>query len=224
MGTIVAPDAGSALSARVHAWLSTMRPEWRELEAQIATATREIEMIARGNEDCQRLVSIPDIGPLTATALIAAVGQATGFDRGRDLAAWPGLVPRQHSTGGRTRLLGISKHGNPYLRQLLVHGARAVLLRINRLPEWLSYGYRNWASARTPTSSSSLWPTSLPASPGQCCGIVKHSTPRRGLWPEHISDSMHPAEVCGRTKRWHNSQPAYRQPGIYDGPSRPVSL
>jgi transposase len=73
------------------------------------------------------LETIPGIGPLTATALIAAVSEATHFQHGRQFAAWVGLVPRQHSTGGKARLLGISKRGNGYLRTLLVHGARATL-------------------------------------------------------------------------------------------------
>ncbi len=76
---------------------------------------------------CQRLQTIPGIGPVTATALIAAIGEATQFKNGRQLAAWLGLVPREHSTGGTPRLLGISKRGDRYLRKLLVHGARATL-------------------------------------------------------------------------------------------------
>ena len=81
------------------------------------------------------------IGALNATALVAAVGNGAAFDRGRDLAAWLGLVPREYSTGGRQRLLGISKRGNKYLRTLLIHGARAALpylaARDDRLGSWL---------------------------------------------------------------------------------------
>src|SRR5215831_8924309 len=81
-----------------------------------------------GRDDaCRRLCEIPGIGALNATALVAAVGNGTAFDKGRDLAAWLGLVPREYSTGGKQRLLGISKRGNKYLRTLLVHGARAAL-------------------------------------------------------------------------------------------------
>jgi transposase len=90
---------------------------------------------------CQRLVTIPGIGPLTATALIAAVSDASHFKNGRQFAAWAGLVPRQHSTGGKPRLLGISKRGDVYLRKLLVHGARATLrwvrLKTDRRSQWL---------------------------------------------------------------------------------------
>jgi transposase len=79
------------------------------------------------DERCRRLQSVPGIGPLTATALVSAIGEAHSFSSGRHLAAWLGLVPRQHSTGGKPRLLGISKRGDRYLRTLLIHGARAAL-------------------------------------------------------------------------------------------------
>ena len=78
---------------------------------------------------CRRLMKIPGIGPMTATALVAAVGDASEFRNGRELAAWLGLVPRQRSTGGRPTLLGISKRGDRHLPTLLVHGARAILSR-----------------------------------------------------------------------------------------------
>ena len=80
----------------------------------------------------RRLQSIPGIGPLAATALIAAVGNAENFSNGRELAAWLGLIPHQHTTGGRTRLLGISKRGDTYLPTLLIHGARAALRFVER--------------------------------------------------------------------------------------------
>jgi transposase len=76
---------------------------------------------------CQRLDAIPGIGPLTATALIAAIGNGAAFRKGREFAAWVGLVPREHSTGGKQTLLSINKRGNSYLRRLFVQGARAVL-------------------------------------------------------------------------------------------------
>jgi transposase len=101
--------------------------EWRELEVQIEATTGEIERIANQDVACQRLLDVPGVGPLVATALVAAVDNGSAFARGRDFAAWLGLVPRQSSTGGKPRLLGISKRGNPYLRRLFVHGARSVI-------------------------------------------------------------------------------------------------
>jgi transposase len=93
-------------------------------------------------EACQRLTSIPGIGPVTATALVAAIGNGSGFRRGRDLAAWVGMVPREYSTGGKPKLLGISKRGNNYLRRLFVQGARTVMQhRLKQTPalsSWLA--------------------------------------------------------------------------------------
>ena len=84
------------------------------------------------NEDARRIEQIPGVGWLTATALVAAIGDARSFKNGRQLAAWLGLVPRQHSTGGKPRLLGISKRGDAYLRTLIIHGARAAIRYVDR--------------------------------------------------------------------------------------------
>ena len=84
-------------------------------------------MFAKTNQDASLLLSIPGVGVLIASALIAAIGRGETFDHARDLAAWLGLVPRQSTTGGKPKLLGISKRGNKYLRKMLIHGARAAL-------------------------------------------------------------------------------------------------
>src|SRR5208282_2938617 len=94
------------------------------------TASQDIERIAGEDEACQRLRQIPGVGPLISTATVAAIGNGAAFRRGREFAAWLGLVPRQHSTGGKTKLYGISKRGNRYLRCMFIHGARSVLLRV----------------------------------------------------------------------------------------------
>ncbi|MGA2755113.1 MAG: IS110 family transposase [Terracidiphilus sp.] len=107
-----------------------------------------IQRAAQQSEACQRLDAIPGIGPLTATALIAAIGNGGAFRKGREFAVWLGLVPREHSTGGKQKLLGISKRGNCYLRKLFVQGARAVL----QFRDKQSPGLRKWLeelSART---------------------------------------------------------------------------
>jgi len=135
-------DAGNALSDRMRQLVARLRDHWNYLEAQVAQYTREIELIAERNDDCRRLVTVPGNGPLGATALVAAVGNGAMFRRGRELAAWVGLVPRQRSTGGRPTLLGISKRGNNYVRRLLIHGARSLLQHLNRenheLGPWMS--------------------------------------------------------------------------------------
>src|SRR5262249_13128984 len=101
--------------------------EFLALEARLAYDDKKLTAIGQAHPECERLQTIPGIGPVTATALIAAISQVTQFKNGRELAAWLGLVPREHSTGGKSRLLGISKRGNVYLRKLLIHGARSSL-------------------------------------------------------------------------------------------------
>jgi transposase len=101
--------------------------EFLAVEKRLAYYDEKLAAIGQAHPECQRLQTIPGIGPVSATALIAAIGDVTQFKNGRQLAAWLGLVPREHSTGGKPRLLGISKRGDVYLRKLLVHGARATL-------------------------------------------------------------------------------------------------
>jgi len=94
------------------------------LDRRIGAYDEEFAAITRSDQQARRLSGIPGVGTINATALLAAVGDASAFARGRDLAAWLGLTPRQHSTGGKTKMLGISKRGNRYLRKQLIHGAR----------------------------------------------------------------------------------------------------
>jgi transposase len=101
--------------------------EFGALDKRLASSNEQLAAIAAAHPVCQRLETSPGIGPLTATALMAAVSEAAHFQHGRPFAAWVGLGPRQHSTGGKARLLGISKRGQVYLRTLLGHGARATL-------------------------------------------------------------------------------------------------
>jgi transposase len=115
--------------------------EFCALEKRLAYYTAKLEAISAAHPVCQRLETIPGIGPLTATAMVAAVSDVTHFQNGRQFAAWIGLVPRQHSTGGKPRLFGISKRGDVYLRTLLIHGARATLrwigLKTDRRSTWV---------------------------------------------------------------------------------------
>jgi transposase len=100
---------------------------FRDLDRRIFSFDKKIDRVFRENEDCQRIAKIKGVGPKTATAIVAAIGDGSEFKNGRHLAAWVGLVPRQHSSGDRKVLMGISKRGNQHLRSLLVHGARAVV-------------------------------------------------------------------------------------------------
>jgi transposase len=136
-----ASAADLPLSLRAKLLVDDLRTEWRELDRRIEAYDDEFTAQARADETARRLTTIPGIGALNATALVAAVGDAQAFRRGRDLAAWLGLVPRQATTGGKVRLLGISKRGNEYLRRMLIHGARAAFSMLSKLEtplgEWL---------------------------------------------------------------------------------------
>jgi len=120
-------DADSKLSGALRVLLAQLKLELDQMAIRIDDADAVLNKAAHENEACQRLVEIPGIGPVTATALIAAIGNGAAFRKGREFAAWMGVVPREHSTGGKQKLLGISKHGNSYLRRLFIQGARAVL-------------------------------------------------------------------------------------------------
>lgn len=120
-------DATMKLSGAVRFLLAQLKLELDQLTIRLDEADALIQKTAQESEACRRLDAIPGIGPLTATALIAAIGNGAAFRKGREFAAWVGLVPREYSTGGKQKLLGISKRGNSYLRRLFVQGARAVL-------------------------------------------------------------------------------------------------
>jgi transposase len=117
----------SSFSPRIRRLIDDLRKEWQALDERIAAFDQEFIALARTDESARLLTTMPGIGTINATALIAAIGHAEAFARGRDMAAWLGLTPRQMTTGGKPRLLGISKRGNRYLRKNLIHGARAVL-------------------------------------------------------------------------------------------------
>jgi transposase len=133
-------DATTSLSGAVRFLLFQLKLELDQLAGHIEQAETLIQRAAQQSEACQRLDAIPGIGTLTATALIAAIGNGGAFRKGREFAAWVGLVPRQHSTGGKQKLLGISKRGNSYLRKLFIQGARAVL----KYRDKQSSGLRIW--------------------------------------------------------------------------------
>lgn len=126
LADLLDPATGS-LSARMAFLLGDMRTRWDELDRRIAAFDAEFSAMARTDERARRLTSIPGIGALNATALVAAVGNAATFTKGRDLAAWLGLVPRQATTGGKPKLLGITKRGSRYLRKMLIQGARSAM-------------------------------------------------------------------------------------------------
>lgn len=134
-------DEDNDLTPTMRRLLANLFDDLAHIEQRIAEVTREIEAAAARDDRARRLMTVPGIGPLAATAIVAAAGDGRQFRRARDMAAWLGLVPREYSTGGKTLLLGISKRGNRYLRRLLVHGARSCVTHMDRscdrLGEWL---------------------------------------------------------------------------------------
>ena len=124
---LILEDAENGLTVDFRTLLEGLQQDLITLDDRVDEMDKKIKLLAGSNEDAKRLQQIPGIGPITATALICAIGDGKQFKRGRDLAAWLGLTPKQHSSGGKDRLLGISKRGDAYLRTLLIHGARAVL-------------------------------------------------------------------------------------------------
>lgn len=135
-------DAGNGLTADFR-WL--LHDLWRDLQVldeRIDVLSRKIELLARSNPVAKRLMQLRGVGPVTATALLAMVGDGAQFENGRQMSASLGITPGQHSSGGKERLLGITKRGNAYLRSLLIHGARAVLRQAktkdDRLSRWVT--------------------------------------------------------------------------------------
>jgi transposase len=132
------------LSPRIIRIIEDLSGDWRRLDERIEHVTEEIEELARGTESCRQLMTIPGIGPIIASAMVAAIGSGTAFAKGRDFAAWLGLVPKQMSTGDRTILGRISKRGNRYLRTLFMQGGRVILLRPTN---WAKHSFGPWLTA-----------------------------------------------------------------------------
>src|SRR5918999_1153422 len=135
------PDVLAPRMARV---IEHLAGDWRRLDERIGGLSNEIEAIAGQDAGCERLMSVPGIGPIISSAMVAAIGAGDSFSKGRDFAAWLGLVPRQMSTGDRTILGSISKRGNRYLRALFVQAAWVVLVKVKC---WERYGLNSWIEA-----------------------------------------------------------------------------
>jgi transposase len=145
-------DPDTDLSGPLRVLLAQLQWEMKRLADQIEEVDSVVVRTSVQNEACQRLEAIPGIGPLTATAIVSAIGNGAEFKKGRGFAAWLGLVPSQYSTGGKQKLLGISKRGNCYLRKLLVHGARAVL----QTKDKQSSGLSTWLTQLTSRAHSNV--------------------------------------------------------------------
>jgi transposase len=125
-------NAEADLTPLMRNLIDTLWGEWKLVEEQVEQLNDELERISASDAGCTRIRQIPGIGPVVATAIVAAIGNGAAFRKGREFAAWLGIVPRQYSTGGKAKLLGISKRGNVYLRKILIHGARAAVHRSSK--------------------------------------------------------------------------------------------
>ncbi len=123
------------LSPRMVRIASDLAGDWRQLDQRIETVTDEIETLAKGDDSCRRVMTVPGIGPIISSAMVAAIGNGAAFAKGRDYSAWLGLVPKQMSTGDRTILGRISKRGNGYLRMLFIQASRVILMRPANWPK-----------------------------------------------------------------------------------------
>ena len=128
-------------SPRMVRIVADLASDWRQLDERIEPVTDEIETLAKSDDGCRRVMTVPGIGPIISTAIVAAIGNGAAFARGRDFSAWIGLVPKQMSTGDRTILGRITKRGNGYLRMLFVQAARVILLRP---ASWPKHSFGVW--------------------------------------------------------------------------------
>ena len=121
--------------------VADLASDWRQLDERIEAVTDEIKTLAKSDDSCRSVMTVPGIGPIISSAMVAAIGNGTAFAKGRDYSAWLGLVPRQMSTGDRTILGRITKHGNGYLRMLFMQAARVILLRPKN---WSKHDFGAW--------------------------------------------------------------------------------
>ena len=128
-------DASNDLPGAFRLLVQRLLDHLKELDHQVGELEAQIQAWHRSSDLSRKIAQVPGIGPITASALVASIGDAKNFDSGRQVAAWLGLVPRQHSSGGKANLLGMSKRGDRYLRTLLIHGARSVIYRAGQKPE-----------------------------------------------------------------------------------------
>jgi transposase len=178
------------LSPRMVRIIGGLAEDWRRLDERIDCLSGEITALARQDAGCERLVSVPGVGPIISSAMVAAIGTGEAFSKGRDFAAWLGLVPKQLSTGDRTILGKISKRGNRYLRVLFVQAAWVVLIKPQ---SWERHGLKRWIEALEPSRIA----TAYRCSPGSDRSFI---SPTLGVGLLLISSkiSRHCANSSGR--------------------------
>ena len=211
------------LAARIHELIGDMRRQWVALDERIKAFDAEFAAAAKAQDGAKRLLSIPGIGALNATALVAAMGDAGTFARGRDLAAWLGLVPRQVTTGGRPKLLGITKRGSKYLRKMLIQGARSALptLKAGDTPVgvWLrGLLARAHLNTAVVALAAKMARTVLGAAAARRCLQGRARGTSGGLKPDRLTRTGVGLRCLWvATRRWPDCQPVSWNPPAKDG-------
>jgi transposase len=162
------------LSTRMSDLIVGLYEDWLWLDERIEALTSEIEQISHQESNCKRLMSVPGIGPIISTAMVAAIGTGEAFERGRDFGAWLGLVPRQYSTGGKSILGRISKRGSRYLRTLFIQAANVILMR----PQiWERFSFGAWLKAAQPRLHRNKLATALANKLARIAwSVLRHNT------------------------------------------------
>jgi len=217
------------LSPRMVRLIEGLTEDWRRLDQRIEDLSSEIEELANSDPACVRLMSIPGIGPIISSAMVAAIGTGDGFSKGRDFAAWLGLVPKQISTGDRTILGSISKRGNRYLRVLFVQAAWVTLVKVSP-SRWQGHGLKPWIEAAKKRDCT------IRACDRACQQARAYRLERASPWSrlrgEQASggliirkiESLLPAKVCEKMRRDGGSVfPAHANTGDPNGPTRGLS-
>lgn len=169
----VLEDASNNLSIVLRDLISVLWEQFKGIDERLAYFNQQIENIAQNNEICQRLMKIPGIGAVSATILLTVLGQISVFKSSRDFAAFLGLVPKQHSSGNRVILKGISKQGNSYIRRLLIHGARAVVRYCDGKEDRRS----QWLTDKKNRSHANVAAVALANKNARCCwAMIKNNT------------------------------------------------
>lgn len=165
-------ESEERLSGSAKSLFKGLYEELADIETRIDDLDKKVAEAFRQSEPCRRIGAIEGVGPVTATAVVAAIANGSTFQNGRQFTAWLGLVPRQHSSGDKQRLLGITKRSDPYLRTLLIHGARSVVIRQERRSKksldcaekrgsWVCRKHAGDGAGRTPMSPGNLWRSGL---------------------------------------------------------------
>lgn len=210
------------LSPRMLRIIEGLAEDWRRLDERIEGLSSEIETLARQDQACQRLMTVPGIGPIISSAMVAAIGTGDVFSKGRDFGAWLGLVPKQISTGDRTILGSISRRGNRYLRALFVQAAWVVLVKVRC---WERYGLDSRIEAARNDCTTTCWrlrsPTSSPGSPGR--SSTRDAPSRASRRRRRRPDRLDPRAVRGVVKAQPGGSRARRQDSTTAGLDDPYA-